>query len=34
MDQNNQLESMVDFNNNTRPKKRDGKEKTEIFLIV
>ena len=34
IDQNNLLESMVEFNNNTRPKKRDGKEKTEILLIV
>ena len=34
MDQNNLLGSMVEFNNNTRPKKMDGKEKTEILLIV
>ena len=34
MDQNNLLGSMVEFNNNTRPKKMDGKEKKEILLIV
>ena len=34
MDQNNLLGSMVEFNNNTRPKKMDGKEKTNTFDSV
>ena len=34
MDQNNLLGSMVEFNNNTRPKKKWTVRKKQILLIV
>ena len=33
-DQSNLLENMVEFNNKSRPKNKEGKEKKEIFLLV
>ena len=34
MDQSNLLENMVEFNNKTRPKSKEDKEKKEILLIT
>ena len=33
-DQNNLLEKMVEFNDKSRPKSKDGKGKKEILFIV
>ena len=34
MGQSNLLENMVEFNNKTRPKSKEDKEKKEIVLIT